>query len=127
MTFALSRLMSTATASYGVYALAEPRHLGNALDPKNAAEYDLLAEMYGVRDLAISTFGILGRSEKTVTTAMRIRILCDIGDGVLLSMRAKDDETRAKVLGVTLGWAALNYLALRADRRRLAKQAPLVG
>src|SRR3954454_16376455 len=127
MSFPLSRLMSTASASYGAYALAEPRHLGNALDPKHAADYDLLAEMYGVRDLAISPFGMLGRSEKTVTTAMRIRILCDIGDGVLLSMKAKDDETRAKVLGVTLGWAALNYLALRADRRRLAKQTPLVG
>ena len=97
MTFALSRLMSTATASYGVYALVDPRHLGNAVDPKNAADYDLLAEAYGVRD------------------------------GVLLSMKAKDDQTRAKVLGVTLGWAALNYLALRADRRRLAKQPRLVA
>jgi hypothetical protein len=127
MTFALSRFMSTATASYGVYALVDPRHLGNAVDPKNAADYDLLAETYGVRDLAISAFGVLGRSEKTVTTAMRIRILCDISDGVLLSMKAKDDQTRAKVLGVTLGWAALNYLALRADRRRLAKQPRLVA
>jgi hypothetical protein len=123
MTFALSRLMSTATATYGVYALAQPRHLGDAVDPKNAEDYDLLAEMYGVRDLAISAFGTLGRSEKTVSTAMRIRILCDIGDGVLLSMRAKDDETRAKVLGVTLGWAALNVLALRLDRRRAKRAA----
>jgi hypothetical protein len=123
MTFLLSRLMSTATASYGVYALAEPRHLGNAVDPKNASSYDLLAQTYGARDLAISAFGVLGRSEKTVGTAMRIRILCDLSDGVLLSMRAKDDQTRAKVLGVTLGWAALNVLALRVDRRRLAKQS----
>src|SRR3954447_20135653 len=127
MTFPLSRLMSTASASYGAYALAEPRHLGNALDPKHAADYDLLAQTYGVRDLAISAFGMLGRSEKTVTTAMRIRILCDIGDGVLLSMRAKDNDTRAKVLGITLGWAALNFVALRADRRRQAKNLVFVG
>jgi hypothetical protein len=80
-----------------------------------------------VRDLAISAFGVLGRSDKTVSTAMRIRILCDIGDGVLLATKAKDDETRAKVLGVTLGWAALNYLALRVDRRRAAKRLPLAG
>ena len=31
MPFPLSRFMSAATASYGVYALVEPRHLGNAL------------------------------------------------------------------------------------------------
>src|SRR4051794_11384253 len=118
MTFPLSRFMSAATASYGVYALVEPRHLGNVLDPKNASDHDLLAQTYGVRDLVISGFGLLGRSERTVSTAMRIRILCDLGDGVLLAMKAKDDQTRVKVLGVTLGWAALNAFALRADRRR---------
>ena len=57
MTFPLSRLMSTATASYGVYALAGPRHLGDAVDPKHAADYDLLATTYGARDLAISSVG----------------------------------------------------------------------
>ena len=118
MSFPLSRAMSAATATYGGYALAAPRHLGNAVDPTSASDYDLLAQTYGVRDLVISGFGLLGRSERTVSTAMRIRVLCDIGDGVLLAMKAKDDQTRAKVLGVTLGWAALNTLALRTDRRR---------
>jgi hypothetical protein len=118
MTFPLSRLMSTATASYGVYALAEPRHLGNAVDPKNAADYDLLARTYGARDLAVSSVGLLGRSPKAVTAAMLIRITCDVSDGLLLSAKAKDAATRQKILGVTLGWAALNALALAADRRR---------
>ncbi len=119
MSFPLSRFMSTATASYGVYALADPRHLGNAVDPKNAADYDLLAQTYGVRDLAVSAFGVFGRSNKTVATAMRIRILLDIADGVLLAVKAPDEQTRTKVLGVTLGWATLNVLALRTDQRRL--------
>lgn len=110
--------MSTATATYGVYALANPRHLGTAVDAKHAEDYDLLAQIFGVRDLAISSFGVTGRSEHTVATAMRIRIICDVGDAVLLSARARDDEARAMVLGVTLGWAALNFLALRLDRRR---------
>jgi hypothetical protein len=118
MSFPLSRVMSAATAAYGAYALAEPRHLGNAVDPENASDYDLLAHTYGVRDLIISGFGLLGRSDLAVSTSMRIRILCDVGDGVLLAMRAKHDQARAKVLGVTLGWASLNALALRADRRR---------
>ena len=121
MSFPLSRLMSTATATYGVYALANPRHLGDAVDPKHADDYDLLATTYGARDLAISTVGLLGRSEKTISAAMAIRIACDISDGLILATRAKDDATRQKVLGVTFGWAALNTLALVSDRRRARK------
>ena len=125
MSFPLSRLMSTATATYGVYALANPRHLGDAVDPKHADDYDLLATTYGARDLTISTVGLLGRSDKTISAAMAIRIACDISDGLILATRAKDDATRQKVLGVTFGWAALNTLALVSDRRRArkAKQA----
>jgi hypothetical protein len=121
MTFPLSRLMSTATATYGVYALANPRHLGDAVDPRHADDYDLLATTYGARDLTISTVGLLGRSEKTISAAMAIRIACDISDGLILATRAKDDATRQKVLGVTFGWAALNTLALISDRRRARK------
>jgi hypothetical protein len=118
MTFPLSRLMSVATASYGVYALTDPRHLGRVLDPEHAADYDLLARSYGARDLAISSLGIFGKGRKTVTTAMLIRIACDVSDGLILSSRAPDRQTRQKLLGVTMGWAALNALALVTDRRR---------
>ena len=121
MSFPLSRLMSTATATYGVYALANPRHLGDAVDPKHADDYDLLATTYGARDLTISTVGLLGRSDKTISAAMAIRIVCDVSDGLILATRAKDDATRQKVLGVTFGWAALNTLALVSDRRRARK------
>ena len=121
MSFPLSRLMSTATATYGVYALANPRHLGDAVDPKHADDYDLLAMTCGARDLAISTVGLLGRSEKTISAAMAIRIVCDVSDGLILATRTKDDATRQKVLGVTFGWAALNTLALVSDRRRARK------
>lgn len=121
MTFPLSRFMCTATASYGVYALVEPRHLGRAVDPKNAADYDLLATTYGARDLSISSVGLLARSEKAITAAMVIRIVCDVSDGLILAARAKDDATRQKVLGVTFGWATLNALALGIDRRSAAR------
>ncbi len=124
MSFALSRLMSTATASYGVYALAEPRHLGRFLTPveKEQASYDALARTYGARDLAVAAFGILGRSEKTVTAAMLLRIAMDVSDAAVLSREAETDEARGMVLGVTLGWASLNALALVADRRRARKR-----
>ena len=118
MSFPLSRLMSTATAGYGVYALADPRHLGEVVDPKHAADYDLLATTYGARDLAISSVGLLGRSGRTVSAAMLIRIACDVSDGLILATRTRDAATRQKVLGVTFGWAALNALALLSDRRR---------
>ncbi len=118
MTYSLSRLMSAGTATYGVFALLQPRHLGSAVDPDHAAEYDLLARTYGARDLPVSALGMFGRSEKTVTAAMLIRISLDVADGLLLAGRAADDQTRKKVLGVTLGWATLNTLALVTDRRR---------
>ena len=125
----LSRRMSTATASYGVDALAPPRHLGRALTDNEPmqADYDLLAQTYGARDLALSTLGIFGRSERTVTAVMLVRIACDVSDGLLLSARTDDEETRQKVLGVTLGWAALNLLALARDRRALKKASKRAG
>jgi hypothetical protein len=118
MTFPLSRLLSTATASYGVYALVDPSHLGKFVDPANAASYDTLTQTYGARDLILSAVALKGRSEKTVTAAMVIRILSDLSDAAILSRKAHDDETRQKVLAVTVGWASLNALALAIDRRR---------
>jgi hypothetical protein len=120
MTFALSRLMSTATASYGVYALTNPRHLGNVLtsDKKKQESFDVLARTYGGRDLALAAFGIFGRSEKTITTAMLLRIAMDLTDAAVLSREAETDEARTMVLVATLGWASLNAVALVVDRRR---------
>lgn len=119
MTYALSRLMSMATMSYGAYSLAEPRHLGRFLtgDGKDQARYDVLAQSYGARDVAVSLLGVVG-SERTVKASMLIRIACDISDGLLLANRTKDEDTRTMLLGATFGWAALNALALRVDRRR---------
>lgn len=116
--------MSASTLTYAGYALARPRHLGEFMtsaEPRQA-EYDLLAQTYGARDLAVGMLGLLGRSERTVTAAMLARIAFDLSDGLLLATRAEDDETKAKVLGVTWGYAALNTVALLADRRRAKKK-----
>ena len=120
MSYKLSRLMSTATAGYGAFALVSPEHLGNALDAGKADRpgLSLLAQTYGVRDLAISSLGIFGRSGKTVKAAMLLRIAMDLGDAALLSGKTDDDEIRTKVLAVTLGWAGLNALALVIDSVR---------
>jgi hypothetical protein len=120
MSYKLSRFMSTATAGYGAFALVSPEHLGKALeaDKKDLPGLNLLAQTYGVRDLAISSLGIFGRSGKTVKAAMLLRIAMDLGDAVLLSSKTDDDEIRTKVLAVTLGWAGLNALALVVDSAR---------
>lgn len=112
--------MSVLTAGYAVYALARPRHLGSALDadPGALGGWDEVARVFGVRDLVVSGVALLGREPATVRTAMRVRIGLDAADGLLLAGRVDDPGVRAKVLGVTLGWASLNALALRADQRR---------
>ncbi|GAA1794046.1 hypothetical protein GCM10009795_044570 [Nocardioides hankookensis] len=120
MSYSLSRALSVATAAYGGYALAQPGHLWQALqaDRKHQEGLELLARTYGVRDLAISSLGILGRSDKTVRAAMMLRIAMDLGDAALLSTQTEDADVRRKVLAVTLGWAGLNALALAIDTAR---------
>jgi len=120
MTYRLSRLMSIASASYGGYALAQPAHLWQALhsDRKDQEGLELLARTYGVRDLAISSLAIFGRSDKTVRAAMLLRIAMDLGDAAVLGTHTQDPDIRRKVLGITLGWAGLNALALAIDTAR---------
>jgi len=112
--------MSVMTAGYAVYALARPRHLGSALDagPLEQSGWDNVARVFGVRDLVVSTVALTGREPETVEAAMRVRIGLDVADGLLLAWQADDPSVRSKVLGVTLGWASLNLVALRVDRRR---------
>jgi hypothetical protein len=51
---------------------------------------------------------------------MGLRIAGDLSDGAYLSTKA-DPDARAKLLGVTVGWAALNAVALAIDLRRVAR------
>ncbi len=123
MTYALSRLMTTATAGYGVYALVRPGHVPNVLQAEAADRpgLELLAQTYGVRDLAISVRGLLGGTDQAMRTAMLLRIAMDLGDAGLLAPRTDDPDVRRKVLAITLGWAALNTVALAVDSRRAAR------
>ncbi|KQW52433.1 hypothetical protein ASC77_23880 [Nocardioides sp. Root1257] len=120
MSYPLSRVLSVATAAYGGYALAQPGHLWQALqaDREHQKGLELLARTYGVRDSAIGALGILGRSDRTVQAAMVLRIAMDLGDAAVLSTSTDDPAIRRKILGVTLGWAGLNALALAIDTRR---------
>jgi hypothetical protein len=116
--------MSVLTAGYGVYALAEPRHLGSAMDGgrREQESWDNVARVFGVRDLVVSSVAVFGKEPATVEAAMKVRIGLDVLDGLLLARQADDADVRTKVLGVTLGWASLNTAALLVDRRRARRR-----
>lgn len=124
MSFPLSRILSTATAAYGVYALVQPGHLASALDAsgKQKPVFDLMAYTYAARDIPVAVAGMRSSSPQVVTAAMVLRILSDLSDAAILGLSVDDEEARNKALGATLGWATLNTLALVIDRRRYKKE-----
>ena len=67
-----SKAISLATAAYGAYAAAQPRHLAQGVSaPQSAAPVlDLVARTYAGRDLSISAAALLSRNPGVVTTAM---------------------------------------------------------
>lgn len=114
-----SALMSAATAGYAVFAIAKPRHLGKALtnSPLKQPEYDVVARLFGPRDLAVSAMALFAPSARVREQAMVARVALDLTDAALLSREATHTAGKAKVLGATLTWAALNIAAIRADRK----------
>jgi len=119
ISFPASRAMSAATLAYGAYALAKPSHLANVMesDPGDRAWYDKLAKAYGVRDLVISLLGVFGPA-RAVAWSMRGRMAGDLADCATLVAKADEGKVRGKAAAVTLGWAALNFLAYRYDSKR---------
>ena len=117
-----SKLLSLATAAYGAFALAKPRHLADGVEAPEAQApaFDQMAYTYAGRDLSISGLALVSSNPSVVTAAMALRILGDLSDAAVLSTGTDKPGVQKKVLAVTLGWAALNTLALVADRRRLA-------
>ena len=117
-----SKLISLATASYGAFALVNPRHLANGIEAPalQAPAFDRMAYTYAGRDLTISGLALASKNPSVVTAAMVLRILGDVADAVVLSTGTSKPSVQKKVLAVTLGWAALNTAALVADRRALA-------
>ena len=119
MDYPASRLMSAATMAYGVYAAVKPRHLADNMkaSPGREQTWDKVAYGYALRDIPVSLAGIVGPG-RAVEAAMKARIVSDLTDCVTLGVAAGDGRTRGKMMGLTLGWAALNVAALAYDRKR---------
>ena len=117
-----SKLLSLATAAYGVFALVKPRHLADGIEAPagQAPAFDQMAYTYAGRDLSISGLALVSSNPSVVTAAMGLRILGDLADAAILGTGSSRPAVQKKVLAVTLWWAALNATALLADRRSLA-------
>lgn len=115
-----SALISVATAAYSVFALAKPRHLGNAItaSPLKQPDYDIAARTFGVRDLVVSGLALAAPTAQAREQAMMGRVVFDLTDSALFTNEATTTGRKAKVLAVTVGWAALNVAAIVADRKR---------
>lgn len=111
--------MAAATAAYGGYALASPGHLTRALgEPESTRPaHDRLARVFGVRDLATSAL-VLSGDDSLVRAGMGLRVVSDLGDGLVLGASSTDPAVRRKIVAVTAGWAALNAAAWLVDTRR---------
>jgi hypothetical protein len=116
-----SKLISLATAAYGVFALVKPRHLADAIEAPadQAPAFDRMAYTYAGRDLTVSGLALASTNPSVVTAAMGLRIIGDLADAAILSTGTSKPDVQKKVLAVTLGWAALNAAALVVDRRKL--------
>lgn len=116
-----SKLLSLATASYGVFALVRPRHLADNLEAPagEAPAFDLMAYTYAGRDLSISGLALASGNPSVVTAMMVLRILGDLADATILGTSTSKPSVQKKVVAATVGWAALNTAALVADRRAL--------
>ena len=85
------------------------------------------ASIVGYAEMLVEDTGRLGLDvmrpdlDRVLTAGQALQRL--IGDILARDAGTDDEETRQKVLGVTLGWAALNLLALARDRRALKKAA----
>jgi hypothetical protein len=114
-----SKIISAATAGYAVYAFVKPRHLGKALtkSPLKQPEFDVVARMFGPRDLTVSALALLAPTPAARERAMFARVALDLADAALLTPQATTKGGKAKVLGATLTWASLNVAAILADRK----------
>ncbi|KAA1398194.1 hypothetical protein [Aeromicrobium ginsengisoli] len=115
-----SAMISVATVAYSVFALAKPRHLGNAItaSPLKQPDYDIAARTFGVRDLVVSGLALAAPTAQAREQAMMGRVVFDLTDSALFTNEATTAGRKAKVLAVTVGWAALNVAAIVADRKR---------
>jgi hypothetical protein len=116
------RALGVATAVYSAAVIAKPKVLTKPSGLAETPATRTLATAVGARDLVSGLAVTFAPSGLPLRLALLVRVAMDLGDTVVLGLAAPDKSTRAKVIGVTLGWAAINALALLATREQKAEQ-----
>ena len=116
--YPLTRATHVLTAGYGLFALVKPGHLQNGLEDQAGDKLgtDRLARTYTGRELPVTLLGILGPAS-LVPTTVALRVANDLTDAAVLGSTTTG-KVRTRILGITLGWAALNAAAFALDTRR---------
>ncbi len=116
--YPLTRATHVLTAAYGLYALVKPGHLQNGLEDQAGERLgtDRLSRTYTGRELPVTLLGIFG-PPAVVPTTVGLRIANDLTDAAVLGSTTTG-RVRRRILGITLGWAAVNATAYALDVRR---------
>lgn len=112
------RVLGAATAVYSAAVIAKPEVLTTPTGLGDSPASRTLGTAVGVRDLVSGLAVALAPSGIPLRLALLVRVAMDIGDTVVLGAAAPDKATRNKIIGITLGWAALNAVALLATREK---------
>ncbi|RTL70512.1 MAG: hypothetical protein EKK42_02775 [Pseudonocardiaceae bacterium] len=106
-----ARFLGAATATYAAATLVRPSVLAGPVQLGTSPATDALVRAVGVRDLA-SGLALVATNGHAGVVASAVRIGSDLGDAVVFGLSDLPADGRRKAVGVALGWAALNGVAL---------------
>lgn len=114
----LPRLLGVATTAIGALELAKPDLWSRPTGITGpSAAMRAWHHTVGARDVVSGPALLLGPAGGPLRAALLFRIVSDITDAVGAGINAPVAAGRAKAAGAALGYAALNAVALRGNRR----------
>lgn len=106
-----TRVLGAATTAYGTNELLRPQHLAKAVNLGNpdvaSPAVRVLGAVLGVRDIASGIAMMAAPVGRPLQAAIAARVAFDVGDCIAFVIGSPGAATKAKVAGITLGWAAL--------------------
>ena len=122
-----SRLLGLATITFGVLEFAKPdlwaapTGLGPASPAMRTGPVSPAMRTWhhtlGARDVISGLAMTFAPAGPALGAATLFRIVSDVTDAVAFGINAPDARRKGKAVGVALGYAALNALSLRWNRR----------
>ncbi|MEP6561635.1 MAG: hypothetical protein ABJD68_11275 [Nakamurella sp.] len=117
-------VMGTLTAAYGVLELVNPDILAKQTEmagshPVIAGRLRRISMLMGGRDIISGTALAIARTPQQRRVAALLRVAFDLTDGIVLSSTLPKPAPKAKILGITGGWALLSAAsAVIAERSK---------